>query len=139
MSIDIDGNDYWVLESINSIRPIILICEYNAVFGDVYPISIPYDPRFRRSNAHYSNLYFGASIEALRLLALQKGYRFVGTTSAGNDAFFVREDYAEQFVDCSLESIQAFPSLFRESRDRAASWTGWEEWRGWTASRRSLL
>jgi hypothetical protein len=62
-------------------------------------------------------LYFGASIEALRLLAARKGYRFVGTTSAANDAFFVREDYAEQFIDSSLRNIQALPSKARSSRN----------------------
>jgi hypothetical protein len=117
LSIDLDGNDYWVWEAIHVIRPIICICEYNAVFGDVYPISTPYDMSFNRTKAHYSNLYFGASIAALRSLAAQKGYRFVGTTSAANDAFFVREDYAKQFVDSSLQHIQALPSLVRESKD----------------------
>ena len=117
LSIDIDGNDYWVWEAIHIVRPIICICEYNAVFGDMYPICTPYDRNFNRTTAHYSNLYFGASIAALRLLAVRKGYRFVGTTSAANDAFFIREDYAEQFVDSSLQNIRALPSLFRQSRD----------------------
>jgi hypothetical protein len=119
LSIDLDGNDYWVWQAIQAVRPIICICEYNAVFGDVYPISIPYDSGFNRTEAHPSNLYFGASIAALRSLAAQKGYRFVGTTAAGNDAFFVREDYAEKFVDTSLGDIRALPSRFRESRDEA--------------------
>ena len=117
LSIDLDGNDYWVWEAIHAVRPIICICEYNAVFGDVYPISTPYDPSFDRAKAHSSYLYFGASIVALRSLAARKGYRFVGTTSGGNDAFFVREDYAKQFVDSSLQHIQARPSFFRESRN----------------------
>lgn len=118
LSIDIDGNDYWVWDSIEVVQPIICICEYNAVFGDLHPISIPYDPAFDRKKAHHSYLYFGASIKALQSLAKCKGYRFVGTTTAANDAFFVREDYASQFVDESLEQIQAVPSLVRESRDR---------------------
>ena len=117
LSIDLDGNDYWVWEAIDVVRPIICICEYNAVFGDMYPISIPYYANFNRTTAHHSNLYFGASITALRSLAAQKGYRFVGTTSAANDAFFVREDYARQFVDSSVQCIQALPSRARESRD----------------------
>jgi hypothetical protein len=117
LSIDIDGNDYWVWEAIDAVRPIICICEYNAVFGDMYPICIPYEPSFDRSKAHFSNLYFGASIKALRALAVRKGYRFVGTNSAANDAFFVREDYAMQFVDDSLQHIQALPSLLRQSKD----------------------
>jgi hypothetical protein len=117
LSIDLDGNDFWVWEALHIIRPIICICEYNAVFGDVHPICTPYDQRFNRSKAHPSNLYFGASIAALRSLAAKRGYRFVGTSSAGNDAFFVREDYASRFVDCSLQSVRSLPSHFRESRN----------------------
>lgn len=117
LSIDIDGNDYWVWEAIEAVRPIIVICEYNAVLGDVEPISVPYDPQFTRSQKHHSLLYFGASIAALRLLESRKGYRFVGTTLAANDAFFVREDYAKRFVDDSLQNIQAMPSLVRNSHD----------------------
>lgn len=119
LSIDIDGNDYWVWEALHFVHPIILICEYNAVLGDVHPICTPYDEHFSRTEAHTSNLYFGASISALRSLATKKGYRFVGTNSAGNDAFFVREDYACRFVESSLQSIRSLPSLFRESRDRS--------------------
>jgi hypothetical protein len=118
LSIDVDGNDYWVWEAVAAVNPVICICEYNAVFGDLHPISIPYDPGFSRVQAHFSHLYFGASIAALRSLAVRKGYRFVGTNLAANDAFFVREDYAQRFVDRSLRDIQALPSRFRESRDR---------------------
>ncbi len=57
------------------------------------------------------------SIAALRFLGVCKGYRFVGTNSAANDAFFVREDYAQHFVDSSIGEIIALPSRFRESRD----------------------
>jgi hypothetical protein len=117
LSIDIDGNDYWVWEALHTVRPIICICEYNAVLGDIHPICIPYDKYFSRMKAHPSNLYFGASLAALRLLAAKKGYRFVGTNSAGNDAFFVREDYASRFIDGSLKHVQSLPSRFRESRD----------------------
>jgi len=117
LSIDVDGNDYWIWESLDVVQPIILICEYNAVLGDMLPISIPYDPAFDRKKAHHSYLYFGASICALRSLAQRKGYRFIGTTSAANDAFFIREDYAQRFVDQSLLRIEALPSVVRESRN----------------------
>ena len=33
LSIDIDGVDYWVWESIMVIDPIIVVVEYNALFG----------------------------------------------------------------------------------------------------------
>lgn len=73
LSIDIDGNDYWVWKAINVTNPILVIVEYNAVFGDCHPLTIPYDPLFDRTRAHSSNLYFGASIAALNSLASKKG------------------------------------------------------------------
>jgi hypothetical protein len=123
LSVDLDGNDYWIWEAIEAVRPIICICEYNAVFGDIHPISVPYAPAFDRTQAHFTNLYFGASIVALRNLASNKGYRFVGTTTAANDAFFVREDYAGNFVDTAIQNIRALPSCARESRDSSGELT----------------
>ena len=116
LSIDIDGNDYWVWEAINAVRPVIFICEYNAVFGDVWPISIPYEPHFVRARPEFQGLYFGASIAALRSLASRKGYQFLGTSSAGVNAFFVREDYAPRFQSSLVNTI-AWPSKFREALD----------------------
>jgi hypothetical protein len=117
LSVDLDGNDYWVWEALDAVHPIICVCEYNAVLGDLHPICTPYHQKFNRAKAHFSNLYFGASIAALRTLAARKGYRFVGTNSSGNDAFFVREDYASHFIEDSLLQVRSLPSRFRESRD----------------------
>lgn len=116
LSIDIDGNDYWVWKSIDCVDPAIVICEYNPILGDTLPIVVPYAPDFQRLKAHHSGLYFGASIEALKRLAAQKGYTFVGTNSNGINAFFVRNDLAEPVV-ASLGRIRAFPSRHRDSRD----------------------
>jgi len=129
LSIDIDGNDYWVWEALQAFRPILCICEYNAVFGDMHAISTPYDPRFARTKAHPGNLYFGASILALRALAAKKGYQFVGTNLSGNDAFFVRDDYAARIIESSLQSVRALPSRFRESKDASGrnTYVGGEE------------
>jgi hypothetical protein len=119
LSIDVDGNDYWIWEAIEVVQPILCVCEYNAIFGDVYPLSVPYDPAFFRTKAHFSNLYFGASIQALRLLGERKGYRFAGTTSHGDNVFFVRNDYAERFLDRSIRNFDAAPTRGRQSRDEA--------------------
>jgi len=94
LSVDIDGNDYWVLEAITSIRPRIIIVEYNSTFGPTQAVTVPYDAGFVRAVAHPSLLYYGASLRALSLLAARKGYVLVGSNSAGNNAFFVREDLA---------------------------------------------
>ena len=58
LSVDIDGNDYWVLDAIDCIDPQILICEYNPIFGVKEKISIPYKEDFYRTDAHFSNLYW---------------------------------------------------------------------------------
>lgn len=116
LSIDIDGNDYWVWQAINVVSPVIVVCEYNAVFGDRCQLSVPYQADFQRTQAHYSNLYFGASLPAFMKLGEEKGYTFVGTTSTGCNAFFVRDDFAPLIV-AALDNITAFPSSLRESRD----------------------
>lgn len=114
LSIDIDGNDYWVWEAIQSIKPRILIIEYNSVFG-LQPISIPYNGKFERLAAHYSGLYYGCSLAALHHLAKKKGYSLVGSNILGNNAFFVRSDLASEFR--GLEPEEAYvPSKFSESR-----------------------
>lgn len=97
LSVDIDGNDYWVWEAINCIQPRIVICEYNSAFGPEKKLTIPYKENFVRSTEHYSELYFGASLAAFCDLAEKKGYQFVGTTSAGVNAYFVRNDVASPF------------------------------------------
>ena len=116
LSVDIDGNDYWVWQAITCVDPAIVICEVNPILGDGHPVTVPYDPAFWRFNAHKSGLYFGASIAALRHLAAQKGYRFVGTSSTGINAFFVRDDLAAPVL-AQIDEIKAFPPRHRDSRD----------------------
>ncbi|MFQ3679216.1 MAG: hypothetical protein SNJ60_01725 [Pseudanabaenaceae cyanobacterium] len=94
LSIDIDGNDYWVWQALEIIRPAIVICEYNFRFGSERAVVVPYDPGFVRGKAHFSWIYYGASLPALCHLAHRKGYMFVGCNTFGNDAFFVRRDLA---------------------------------------------
>jgi hypothetical protein len=116
MSIDIDGNDYWIWQAIEVVSPAIVVCEYNAVLGDILPLTIPYAADFYRTRFHHSNLYFGASIRALVQLGESKGYVFVGTTSTGCNAFFVRRDHAS-LITSELDGIVAYPSSVREARD----------------------
>lgn len=99
LSIDIDGNDYWIWKTINAVRPRVVVAEYNDVFG-LRPITVRYNSSF-----HYQNdSYFGASLTALTKLAKEKGYLLIGCDSYGHDAFFVRKDVAEgNFIELSAE------------------------------------
>jgi hypothetical protein len=119
LHIDIDGNDYWIWEAIDVVQPVIAVLEYNSVFGPDRAISVPYDPAFVRRRAHPSGLYFGASLPALDHLARKKGYSLVGSNSAGNNAYFVRDDRLRgNDVVRAVPVGQAYVrSRFRESRD----------------------
>jgi hypothetical protein len=123
LSIDIDGVDYFVFEAITDFRPRILIFEYNAVFGRDRKISVPYSDNFQRTESHYSNLYFGASLAALTDLANKRGYTLVGTNSTGINAFFIRNDLMNDSLP-ALDAQSAFTMLrTRESRDRGGKLT----------------
>lgn len=117
LSIDIDGNDYWIWKAINVINPIITIVEYNSVFGVERPITVPYKTTFSRTNEHYSNLYFGASLPALCLLAEEKGYYFIGSDSRGVNAYFVRKDMIGTLAQLTAKEGYV-ASKFSQSRDR---------------------
>lgn len=88
LSIDIDGNDFWVWQAIRSIRPRLVCIEYNATWRPPVSIVTPYDPAWRWDGTSY----YGASLAALTVLAREKGYALVGCCLAGANAFFVRED-----------------------------------------------
>lgn len=116
LSIDMDGNDYWVWDAIEVVQPDIVVCEYNSILGDVYPITVPYEKDFYRTQANFSNLYYGAGIRALEWLAERKGYIFLGSNSMGINAFFIRKELG-QYVDHRIKNKKASPSAFRDSRD----------------------
>ncbi len=115
LSVDIDGNDYWVWKAISNLKPHVIVAEYNSTFGDVHPITIPYRPDFYRTNAHASNVYYGASIKAFEHLAAELGYALIGSNGAGTNAFFVRQERAEFFA-LRIADTGAYPTRVRESR-----------------------
>jgi hypothetical protein len=117
LSIDIDGNDYWVWEAIEVVFPSVVVVEYNSRFGPNKAVTVPYDAEFVQSIAHPSGLYFGASLAALCLLGKRKGYSFVGCNKAGNNAFFVRSDLRPATLP-ELTSGEGFVKAeFRQARN----------------------
>jgi hypothetical protein len=116
LSVDVDGNDYWIWENIEVVKPIIVVVEWNSVFGADHAISIPYDPAFQREKAHYSNLFWGASIAAFNHLAERKGYSLLGSNTVGNNLFFVRNDRLGRLMPLAAKEAYV-ESRFRDSRD----------------------
>jgi hypothetical protein len=120
LSIDIDGNDYWIFQKLDlsKLKPSIVIIEYNGLFGSERAISVPYDKYFNRTKAHYSNLFFGASLAALVHLATQKGYELVACCDAGTNAFFVQKDLLNDKIRKLSVSEAYKEDKCRQSRDK---------------------
>ena len=91
LSVDIDGDDYFVLESLSAVSPRVMVVEYNSSF----PPPLRYLNQMSRSDG----LCFGASLAALTDMLGTKGYALIGTDLCGVNAFFARKDLVEgQFV-----------------------------------------
>lgn len=121
LSIDIDGMDYWVWKAINCINPRIVICEFNPIFGADISVTVPYKEDFNRTDMHYSNLYWGASLGAYVSLAKDKGYKLVCVNQMGQNAFFVRNE--EKNLD-EVTCKEAYKGMnYRESRDEEGNLT----------------
>jgi hypothetical protein len=104
LSIDIDGNDYWIWNTIDSVNPVILICEYNSLFGFEHPYTICYEPNFVRGVHSQFNLY-GTSLLSIYNLSKSKGYTFIGCNSAGNNSYFIKNDFVK-YLDFDLPSLK---------------------------------
>lgn len=117
LSIDIDGNDFWVWRAIEVINPVIVVIEYNHRFGKDVAVTVPYAEAFDRRKAPQPWIYFGASLRALCLLAERKGYDFVGCNSNGVNAFFVRKDKRPDEISEVSPGDGFVGGKFSESRD----------------------
>ena len=116
LSIDVDGNDYWIWRAISVAKPTIVVIEYNSVFGKDLSVTVPYDASFDRSKAHYSNQYFGASARALAELGESLGYKLVAGNLAGSNLFFVQSSEDRVAAKTVDETYQLIAS--RQGRDR---------------------
>lgn len=88
LSIDVDFNDYWLWEAIESVNPRVVVMEYNATWPPSSRVTVPYTPDASWDGSNY----FGASLGALAALSDRKGYSLVGCGVAGVNAYFVRKD-----------------------------------------------
>lgn len=90
LSIDIDGNDYHVFETMRRVRARVVVLEYNPTYPPPMRLIGGYDPNYQYSD----QTYIGASLQSLCDLAEKKGYQLVGTSISGINAIFVRRDLA---------------------------------------------
>lgn len=108
LSIDIDGNDYWVWKAIDVVSPQVVVIETHNEFG-LQDIIVPYDPKYAFPGKHPD--YHGASPVAMTKLAHKKGYRLVGANELGFNFIYLRNDLlAEELPEVSVESLLTHPS-----------------------------
>ena len=121
LSIDIDGNDYWLLKAIDSISPDIIIMEYNANFGSEKSLSIKFDEKFQRGTSGINKLIYGCSLKAASKLCEQKGYSLVCTNKNGNNAFFVKKILLNEKIK-EISCDKAFhKNSFKEYKDNSGA------------------
>jgi len=95
LSIDIDGNDYWVWKRLAASRARVVSIAYNASYPPWRSWIMPYDP----DHGWIGNRHYGASLRALSALADAMGYSLVACDRKGARAFFVEHDLAASHFD----------------------------------------
>jgi hypothetical protein len=97
LSIDVDGNDYWIWAAIKEWQPRLVVIEYNSTVPPSKKWVMKEDLKHKWDRTNY----FGASLASLTALGRTKGYTLVATDSMGINAFFVRHDLVadDKFLD----------------------------------------
>ncbi len=108
MSIDIDGNDYWIWDAITVVQPRVVIIETQIDYGQ-RNIVVPYDPAYFYPGVHPQ--YHGASPVAMVKLGTKKGYRLVGANDLGFNFMFVRNDLGQnELPEVTIHEVLTHPS-----------------------------
>lgn len=121
LSLDIDGNDYWVLENLDFSGISIVVCEYNPIYGSKGAYTVARNDQFDRTSEHSSWLHYGMSLMAAITLMKNNGLIFVGSNRAGNNAFFIQEHLVQGLTIeiPNLQNLEIFVDWrVRESRDK---------------------
>ena len=109
LSIDIDYNDYWIWKAVEMVRPRVVVIEYNPTLRPPMSLVVPYEPTRKWDGTNYG----GASLEALVRLGRSKGYRIVGCSFSGVNAFFVRDDLCgDHFVEPATSEEHYEPARY---------------------------
>jgi hypothetical protein len=107
LSIDIDGNDFWLWKAIKAYTARVVVIEYNADLGPDLEWVMTYTPGY----AWDGSSYFGASLKSLERLGHEKGYRLVGCNLGGVNAFFIREDLLGDHFELPFTSENHYEPL----------------------------
>ena len=108
LSIDVDGNDYWLWEAIGPFKPRVVVIEYNSALGPITATVKHYV-----SDSWDGTSDFGGSVKAFAALGERLGYRLVHAESTGVNLFFVRHDvFQDGTFLTSDEVISRVPNFY---------------------------
>ncbi|NTV49865.1 MAG: glycosyltransferase family 2 protein [Geobacteraceae bacterium] len=128
LSLDVDGVDIWLWNALTAISPRVIVLEFMNIWGADSSVTVPYRPDFDRHNYHAD--FFGASLPAFVKLGQVKGYRLIGCNRLGYNAFFLRNDIAQNiFPEVTAESCLAlpYPQHARATRLKAVEHLPWQQ------------
>lgn len=110
LSIDIDGNDYWVWRALERCRPQVLVIEYNPYYAPPERWVMKFNPE----HAWDGTTYYGASLESLVALGKAKGYELICCDKQGNNAFFVESAlYARFALEDNRPQVLYRPAMYK--------------------------
>ncbi|SRR6266568_1751109 len=109
LSVDIDGNDYWILQALEKYSPRVICVEYNTLVGPETDWIMKYDPSYVLDGS----MHFGASLVSFEKLLNSRGYLLVACSLAGTNAFFVKKNlvkkkFLEPFTAKNFYQTQRF-------------------------------
>lgn len=103
LSIDVDGNDYWIWDALDCVDPRLVVVETHPDFG-LEDYVMPYEARFDWREAP-DELRHGASPVAMAKLGERLGYRIVGANLYGFNVVFARSDVAPAVPAVTVEEL----------------------------------
>ncbi len=104
LSLDIDGNDYYIMEAISIISPKVIICETHSYMSPMKSLSMPYQEKFCMKDG---DDFYGVSTAGMVKLLNQKGYRLIAAHRYGGNCIFMRNDMGvEVFPEIGLNQIR---------------------------------
>ena len=112
MSIDIDGNDFYIWQALTCVKPKIVMIENKIEYG-WHDIAVPADA------LRFKSFEWGASPFTLTKLAMEKGYTLVAANKKGFNIFFLRNDLMKENVPAlQLEDLLNDPEIKKDFYDQ---------------------
>ncbi len=117
LNLDIDGNDWHILQEIIPFGPSLIVCEINPIFARDEAVVMPYN----EAHVWQGDTYYGMSLAACEKLAAQYGYTLMHL-HAGINAFLLRNDHAKAHPEL-IRPIEYVVKVDHKPHPHGKPWT----------------